>query len=34
MPCLVLGEPVSTGEFQQHGEVLRLGPWSGVAWRA
>ncbi|HTO29202.1 MAG TPA: malto-oligosyltrehalose trehalohydrolase, partial [Devosia sp.] len=33
MPCLIQGAPVSTGEFNQHGEVLRLGPWSAIAWR-
>ncbi len=31
--CLICGDPVTTGEFSQHGEVLRLGPWSAVAWR-
>ena len=30
--CLVCRDPVSTGTFAQHGEVLRLGPWSAVAW--
>lgn len=33
IPCLIQGAPVSTGEFHQHGEVLRLGPWSAIAWR-
>jgi maltooligosyltrehalose trehalohydrolase len=33
MPCMIRGAPVSTGDFHQHGEVLRLGPWSAVAWR-
>jgi maltooligosyltrehalose trehalohydrolase len=32
MPCLILGAPVSTGVYHQHGEVLRLGPWSALAW--
>ncbi len=30
--CIVTGDPVTTGEFSQDGEVLRLGPWSAVAW--
>jgi malto-oligosyltrehalose trehalohydrolase len=30
--CVITGMPVSTGEWHQHGEVLRLGPWSAVAW--
>jgi maltooligosyltrehalose trehalohydrolase len=30
--CEVNSEPVSTGEFSQHGDVLRLGAWSAVAW--
>ena len=34
MPCLIQGAPISTGSFDQHGEVLRLGPWSAVAWRS
>lgn len=33
MPCYIQGAPVSTGEYNQHGEVLRLGPWSAIAWR-
>jgi maltooligosyltrehalose trehalohydrolase len=33
MPCIILGAPVSTGDFHQHGEVLRLAAWSAVAWR-
>jgi maltooligosyltrehalose trehalohydrolase len=32
MPCLIRGAPISTGEFHQHGEILRLGPWSAIAW--
>ena len=34
MPCLIQGAPVSTGSFDQHCEVLRLGPWSALAWRS
>jgi maltooligosyltrehalose trehalohydrolase len=30
--CLVDKSAISTGEFSQHGEVLRLGRWSAVAW--
>ncbi|MBJ3784682.1 alpha-amylase family glycosyl hydrolase [Devosia sediminis] len=30
--CAVTGTPVSTGTFSQSGEVLRLGPWSALAW--
>jgi malto-oligosyltrehalose trehalohydrolase len=30
--CLVCSAAVSTGEYSQHGEVLRLGAWSAVAW--
>jgi len=30
--CTITAAPLSTGEFSQHGEVLRLGPWSAVAW--
>jgi len=33
MPCVIQGAPVSTGDFHQHGEVLRLGAWSAIAWR-
>jgi maltooligosyltrehalose trehalohydrolase len=33
MPCIILGAPVSTGDYHQHGEVLRLAAWSAVAWR-
>jgi 1,4-alpha-glucan branching enzyme len=33
LPCIIRGNPVSTGEYAQHGEVLRLGAWSAVAWR-
>jgi maltooligosyltrehalose trehalohydrolase len=30
--CLICSHPVSTGEWSQHGDVLRLGAWSAVAW--
>jgi len=30
--CRVTGSPVSSGTFSEYGEVLRLGPWSAVAW--
>ena len=30
--CTVTGHAVSTGDWSQYGEVLRLGPWSAVAW--
>lgn len=30
--CVVTGHPVTTGEHEQHGDVLRLGRWSAVAW--
>jgi maltooligosyltrehalose trehalohydrolase len=30
--CLVTGRPVSTGDWSRHGDVLRLGAWSAVAW--
>jgi maltooligosyltrehalose trehalohydrolase len=32
MACIVTAPPLSAGEFSQHGEVLRLGAWSAVAW--
>ncbi len=34
MPCLIKGAPLCTGDFDQQGEVLRLAPWSAVAWRS
>jgi maltooligosyltrehalose trehalohydrolase len=34
MPCLIKGAPMCTGDFDQQGEVLRLAPWSAVAWRS
>jgi 1,4-alpha-glucan branching enzyme len=30
--CDITTSPVSTGEFSQQDHVLRLGPWSAVAW--
>jgi maltooligosyltrehalose trehalohydrolase len=30
--CLICAAAISTGDYSQHGEVLRLGPWSAVAW--
>lgn len=30
--CIIDRNPVSSGEFSQHGELLRLGAWSAVAW--
>ena len=30
--CTITTAPVSTGDFVQQGEVLRLGPWSAVCW--
>lgn len=30
--CVVTNTPVTTGDFTQQGEVLRLSPWSAVAW--
>ena len=32
MSCLVTDRPVTTGDFDQNGEVLRLAPWSAVGW--
>jgi maltooligosyltrehalose trehalohydrolase len=32
MGCLICAAAVSTGGYSQHGEVLRLEPWSAVAW--
>lgn len=32
LACVITGAPVSTGDYSQHGEVLRLGAWSAVAW--
>jgi len=30
--CVITGAPMTTGEFSQQGEILRLGAWSAVAW--
>ena len=30
--CVIDRGPVHSGDFSQHGEVLRLGAWSAVAW--
>jgi malto-oligosyltrehalose trehalohydrolase len=30
--CTIDSAPVSSGQFSQHGDVLRLGAWSAVAW--
>ena len=30
--CIITTAPVSTGDYSQHGEVLRLSAWSAVAW--
>ena len=30
--CVITAAPVSTGDFCQHGEVLRLAAWSAVVW--
>jgi len=32
MACVVTGHPVSTGEWSQNGDILRLGSWSAVVW--
>lgn len=32
LSCRVTAPPVSSGTFAQHGETLRLGPWSAVVW--
>ena len=32
LACTIMGAPVSTGTWCQHGDVLRLGGWSAVAW--
>jgi len=34
IPCIIQGRPVASGTYNQIGEVLRLGPWSAVAWRS
>ncbi|QDZ10687.1 alpha-amylase family glycosyl hydrolase [Devosia ginsengisoli] len=30
--CIITASPLSTGEFSQQDEVLRLGAWSAVVW--
>jgi maltooligosyltrehalose trehalohydrolase len=30
--CIVTGPPVSTGQYSQNGDVLRLGAWSAIVW--
>jgi maltooligosyltrehalose trehalohydrolase len=30
--CVLTAVPISTGEYAQNGELLRLGAWAGVAW--
>ena len=32
LACLVSSDPVFSGQYSFHGDVLRLGPWSAVAW--
>ena len=32
LACNIYRHPISTGHYAQQGEVLRLGPWSAVAW--
>jgi maltooligosyltrehalose trehalohydrolase len=32
IPCIITSAPVSTGDYSQHGEVLRLSAWSAVVW--
>lgn len=32
LACVIDRQPVHTGDFSQHGDVLRLGAWSAVAW--
>jgi maltooligosyltrehalose trehalohydrolase len=32
LACDILSTPVTTGDYCQHPHVLRLGPWSAVAW--
>lgn len=31
--CGLYGDPISTGEYDHQGNVMRLGPWSAVVWR-
>lgn len=30
--CIITAAPVSSGDYSQHGEVLRLSAWSAVVW--
>jgi maltooligosyltrehalose trehalohydrolase len=30
--CTIDRRPVSTGDFSQQGQVLRLGAWTAVVW--
>lgn len=30
--CVVTGEALSSGDFSQNGEILRLAPWSALCW--
>jgi len=32
MPCAITALPVATGDCSQNGEMLRLAPWSALAW--
>ncbi|WIY52012.1 hypothetical protein O9Z70_11025 [Devosia sp. YIM 151766] len=32
LACVVTGTPITTGEFIQQGELVRLGAWSALAW--
>ncbi|QQR38673.1 alpha-amylase family glycosyl hydrolase [Devosia rhizoryzae] len=32
LACTITAPPLSTGDYSQEGEVLRLGAWSAVAW--
>lgn len=32
LPCVVTAPPLTTGDYSQQGEVLRLGAWSALAW--
>lgn len=32
LAATISGDPVSTGTYSQNGDVIRLGPWSAVAW--
>src|SRR5690606_27250533 len=30
--CLICSRSIARGHYEQHGDVLRLGPWAAVAW--